>query len=177
DGRDPQEVLPCLQGLVEAYETLTEVHGLQKIKTIGDNYMAAAGLLAPAAQPVLDCLRCGLGMIGVTARVQAQFQVRVGIHVGPVVCGVLGRRSYGFDLWGDTVNLAARVEKRGQPGSVVLTGPALAQVAHLCRCRPLGRVPIEGKASSVEIYRFVEWVTDDPPVPPPGRRSRRREHR
>ena len=90
DQHPPEEVHRHLQSLVEAFERLTAAHGLEKIKTIGDSFMATAGLLAPLENPALACVRCGLAMLD-TARTQPpHWQVRVGVHVGPVIAGVVG---------------------------------------------------------------------------------------
>ena len=83
-------MLTSLQQLVEAYEDLAARYEMQKIKTIGDAFMAVAGLLTPVENPVLNCVRCGLEMIAAAPRLAAEWNVRVGIHVGPVVAGVLG---------------------------------------------------------------------------------------
>ena len=97
DPREPHEVIPPLQTLVEAYEEVVSRHALQKIKTIGDAFMAAAGLLRPIDAPVEACVRAGLEMIAATRSLPTGWDVRVGVHVGPVVAGVLGQRQY---LWG-----------------------------------------------------------------------------
>src|SRR5579883_209142 len=156
DGRDPQEVVPKLQELVEAYEEITILHDLQKIKTIGDCFMATCGLLKKVDNPVLSCIRCGQEMVSMVEHIQPEWQVRVGIHIGPVVAGVLGHRQFQFDLWGDTVNTASRVEDHGPAGAVALTRPAVEAVADVCECESLGRVDVKGKGE-FEIYRFVRF--------------------
>lgn len=156
DGRPPQEVLPLLQRLVEAYEEIALGFDLQKIKTIGDAFMATAGLLKPVENPVLNCVRAGLEMITWAQDLPAQWDVRVGIHVGPVVAGVLGRRQYLFDLWGDTVNTAARMESHGRTGAITLSRAARDAVAQQCRCEALGRIAIKGKGAQ-EIFLFQEF--------------------
>src|SRR5262249_25471863 len=143
DRHEPEEVVAHLQRLVEDWEETALRHGVQKIKTIGDAFMAACGLLQPSASPVLDCVRCGLEMVAATRRLPTGWDVRVGIHFGPVVAGVLGRRQYLFDLWGDTVNTAARMESHGVPGKITLSSAAWQQVAHCCRGRSLGAMPVK----------------------------------
>jgi CheY-like chemotaxis protein len=153
DVREPHEVIPPLQGLVEAYEQIAARHDLQKIKTIGDAFMAAAGLLHPVNKPVEVCVRAGLEMIAQTQALSTGWNVRVGIHVGPVVAGVLGQRQYLFDLFGDTVNTAARIESSGTPGSVTLSAAAWATIADHARSTSLGAVELKGKGR-LELFRF-----------------------
>jgi class 3 adenylate cyclase len=146
-----------LQELTEGWEQIVLGHGVEKIKTIGDAMMAAAGLLQACADPVLACLRCGLEMIGQARRSEPGWKLRVGIHVGPVVAGVIGSRQFLYDLWGDTVNTAARMESNGVPGKVVLSGTAWRQVADRCRGESLGMVSIKGKGH-MELMRFDSFV-------------------
>ncbi|HVA23630.1 MAG TPA: adenylate/guanylate cyclase domain-containing protein [Chloroflexota bacterium] len=162
DGREPQEIISKLQELVEAYEELMVIHELRKIKTIGDCFMATCGLLHKVDNPVLNCVRCGSDMVEVVKQIQPEWEVRVGIHVGPVVAGVLGHRQYQFDLWGDTVNTASRMESNGPNGSVTLSRAALDQVAELCDCESLGMAPIKGKGE-LEMFRFVGFNEAGPP--------------
>jgi adenylate cyclase len=119
--RSPQEVLNNFQLLVEAYELLAQEYELQKIKTIGDAFMAAGGLLKPLGNPVLNCVRCGIKMISEARQLPDPWQVRVGINFGPVMAGVVGKQQYLYDIWGDVVNTAQRAESHGQPGMVNLT--------------------------------------------------------
>jgi class 3 adenylate cyclase len=157
DRSKPEEVVPYLQKLIEMAEEIAVGHGVEKIKTIGDAFMAAAGLLVPAENPVLNCLRFGLDMIAACKCLPTDWNIRVGIHVGPLVAGVIGRRQYLFDLWGDTVNTAARMESHGTPGVVTLSGPAWQRVAHLCR-GVSGLATVKGKGE-MEMVRFEGFVT------------------
>jgi CheY-like chemotaxis protein len=152
----PEEVVRHLQRLVESWEEVALRHGVQKIKTVGDAFMAAAGL-RPADNPVLRCLRCGLDLIAACRAMPTGWDLRVGVHVGPVVAGVMGRRQYLYDLWGDTVNTAARMESHGVPGSVTLSGHAWEKVAPLCRGRSLGTALVKGKGQ-MEMMCFDGFV-------------------
>ncbi|HEV3084518.1 MAG TPA: adenylate/guanylate cyclase domain-containing protein [Gemmataceae bacterium] len=157
DHNRPEDVVAYLQELTEGWEQIVLGHGVEKIKTIGDAMMAAAGLLQACADPVLACLRCGLEMIGQARCSEPGWKLRVGIHAGPVVAGVIGSRQFLYDLWGDTVNTAARMESNGVPGKVVLSGTAWRQVADKCRGESLGMLPIKGKGH-MELMRFDSFV-------------------
>ncbi len=147
----PDDILANLQALIEAYENLALRYGLQKIKTMGDAFMATAGLLRPLNNPVLNCIRCGLDMIPVARALPAGWQVRVGIHIGPVMAGVVGHRQYLFDIWGNTVNTAERVQSYGVVEAVNLSEDALAWVKDQCIVESLGLVPVKGKGD-MHIY-------------------------
>jgi class 3 adenylate cyclase len=124
--------------------------------------MAAAGLPPARDNPVLDCVRCGLDMIAATRALPVGWDLRVGIDVGPVVASVIGRRQFLYDLWGDTVNTAARMESHGVPGAVVLSENAWHQVAHCCRGASRGLLSIKGKGT-METFRFESFGGCDPP--------------
>ena len=149
----PEEVLSHLQTMVEHFEDLTLEHGLEKIKTIGDAFMATAGLLAPAENPSLNSIRCGLDMIARLDHLKSPWNIRVGIHVGPVMAGVVGRRTFVFDVWGDTVNTAERVEGNGIPGRVTVSATAWDQVSAHCHGISLGKVPMKG-IGDLEVFRI-----------------------
>lgn len=152
EANEPEEVVAYLQGLVESYEDLATRYKLEKIKTIGDAFMAAAGLLIPLENPVANCVKCALEMVNDTARIAPDWQVRIGIHVGPVIAGVVGRKKYLFDLWGDTVNTAARVESYGKPGTVHLTREAWSRVERIAEGESMGMVEIRGKGQ-MDLYQ------------------------
>ena len=146
DARDPEEVLDHLQRLVERFEEIALAHGVQKIKTIGDAFLAVAGVPEPVDEPVLVAARCGLDMVAAARELPGiDWSVRVGIHTGPVVAGILGRRQYGYDVWGDTVNTAARVEHHGVVDAVALSRAAWDRLGERAVGRSLGVVPARGK--------------------------------
>jgi class 3 adenylate cyclase len=152
DRREPEEVIGYLQQLVEIFELIADNNGLEKIKTIGDSFMTTAGLLRPLDNPALSCVKSGLEMVAVAPTLPPRWQVRVGVHVGPVVAGVIGRQQYLFDVWGDTVNTAARVESLGVPNAVNVSRDAWQQVAHLCSGESTGLVQIKGKSGEIELF-------------------------
>ena len=122
---DPSELVSFLNDLFSRFDDLCDELGVEKIKTIGDNYMAAAGVPTPNSDHASLCVELGLRMLETVASIDEvngkQVQMRVGVHSGPVVAGVIGKRKFVFDLWGDTVNVAQRMESHGVPGSLQIS--------------------------------------------------------
>ncbi|MBI3417750.1 MAG: response regulator [Verrucomicrobia bacterium] len=158
DKHEPEEVLEHLQALIRVFEELTALHGLEEIKTIGDAFMATAGLLAPMENSTLASIQCGLEMLSAARRLPAGWQVHVGIHTGPVIAGVVGQKKFLFDVWGDTVNTSARVASLAGPGSVFVSSSAWAQVQDRCLGHSCGLFQVKGKGQ-LEVFR-VEAVLD-----------------
>ncbi len=154
DRHPPEEIIGYLQQLVERFEDVAARHGLEKIKTIGDAFMATAGLLEPSESSALNCVRCGLELIAVAKACPPHWQVRVGVHVGPVVAGVVGRKKYQYDVWGDTVNIAARMEQAAPAGAVCVNAEAWRIVNAFCVGHSLGTVAIKGKGEQ-EIFQVT----------------------
>lgn len=145
DRNSPEQVVSELESLVTLFEEVVEAHGLEKIKTIGDAFMATAGLLHYVENPALHAARCGLAMVEAARGHSAGWHVRVGAHLGPVVAGLMGQRSYVFDLWGDTVNIASRVVEEAAPDEVLVTGGMWPLLADTCTGRVRGLVELKGK--------------------------------
>jgi adenylate cyclase len=147
-----EEVVANLDLLTRACEELVSAHGLEKIKTVGDCVVATANLLQPHADPVLASVRCAFAMAEAARINPASWQIRIGIHVGPVVAGVVGQSKFTFDVWGDTVNVAARLSDFGSDGAVYLSEAAWRQLDGRARGQPLGPVALKGKGE-IEVYR------------------------
>jgi adenylate cyclase len=120
----PAEVVQWLNGLFEEFDQIVERHDLEKVKTIGDAYMAAHGLHGAAG----DCatsVDAALALVRLTEARQmpdgTQVRIRVGVHVGPALAGIIGQKRFLYDLWGDTVNVASRMEAASRPGAVLVT--------------------------------------------------------
>ena len=157
----PEVVVRHLKDFFEKSEVIAGGFGVQKIKTIGDAFMAAAGLLEEVENPVLDCVRCGLSLIEMVRKLRDHddkplgWDLRVGVHVGPVVAGVLGRKQALYDLWGDTVNVAARLESHGKPGTVNLSIEAWSRVSGHYRDFTTSNREIKGKPEPMEIVHIA----------------------
>lgn len=154
DKNPPEQVVAELQDLVHAFEEIVENEGLEKIKTVGDAFLATGGLLRHLDEPMLAATRCGHQMIAAAHGLKPYWEVRVGIHIGPVVAGILGRRQFLFDLWGDTVNTAARIAEYAPAGSVVLSSDGWYQIQNRYQGKSHGLVALKGKGE-IELIEAV----------------------
>jgi class 3 adenylate cyclase len=147
-----------LNEIFGAFDDICDELGVEKIKTIGDAYMAAAGLPKPCADHAQRCVRAGLRMLDyleLRNRTAAfKWALRVGIHSGPVVTGVVGKRKYAFDVWGDTVNVASRMESAGEPGRVNVSAYTYDLIRTEFECEYRGKVDEKGKGR-IDMY-FVK---------------------
>ncbi|HET8727858.1 MAG TPA: adenylate/guanylate cyclase domain-containing protein [Alphaproteobacteria bacterium] len=148
----PEEVVDNLGRLIDEGERVIAAEGMEKIKTIGDGLMATANLLEPHDDPVMASLRCAFALSRAARQNPAAWDLRIGIHIGPVMAGVVGRTKFSFDLWGDTVNVAARLSDLGMMGAIHLSRDAWSDVEGRCRSTALGLVPLRGRGG-LEVYR------------------------
>lgn len=121
----PERLVVLLNEIFTDYDTIADRRGLEKIKSIGDAYMAAAGLPVPAGDHAARAAHMALDMLDALARFNARtgcrFETRIGVNSGPVVAGVIGKRKFIYDLWGAAVNTASRMESHGTPGRVQIS--------------------------------------------------------
>ncbi|THH40049.1 adenylate/guanylate cyclase domain-containing protein [Neolewinella litorea] len=118
--REPEELVEVLDRTFRAFDEIIERHGLEKIKTIGDAYMCVGGVPEEDPDHAAKTVRAALEIQRYLSEA-GDFQARIGIHTGPVVAGVVGQKKFAFDIWGDTVNQAARLEAAGVPGEVTIS--------------------------------------------------------
>ncbi len=147
----PHGVVTLLNGLFSRFDTAAHELGIEKIKTVGDAYMAVSGLSEPAPNHAERMMRMAIRMIHITREHalehQVELRLRIGINKGPVVAGVIGKSKYIYDLWGDTVNLASRMEAGGLPDTIQVTRPVYEQLASLFAFEPRGPIEVKGKGS------------------------------
>jgi CheY-like chemotaxis protein len=147
DMHEPEDVVSRLDALFVAFERVAAAHGLEKIKTIGDAFMAAAGLLKKVNDPLESAVLCGLQMAATSIDARLGWAVRVGVHIGPVVAGIVGQERYQFDIWGDTVNIAARMAGKAMPGEVAVTDETWLQIRDRFEGESLGELEVKGKGT------------------------------
>jgi class 3 adenylate cyclase len=139
-----------------------EMHDIEKIKTIGDAYMAVSGLPVPQTDHAHRMVRAALDLCRFMEdwkkekqkKGQTVFELRVGLHTGPVVAGIVGMKKFAFDIWGDAVNLASRMESGSEPGRINISQSTYELVKNDFICSYRGRIDVKGKGE-VEMY-FVE---------------------
>jgi class 3 adenylate cyclase len=152
----PEQVVQFLNELFSVFDQLAQRHGLEKIKTIGDAYMVAGGLPDPRPDHAEAAADMALAMREEVARRRdpsgRPLQVRIGIDTGPVVAGVIGTSKFSYDLWGDTVNTASRMESHGVPGCIQVTARTYERLRDGYRFERRGTIPVKGKGEIVTYF-------------------------
>ncbi len=154
----PAQVVELLNHLFTEFDRLAFERGLEKIKTIGDAYMVAGGLPEPRDDHAVAVADMSLHMLDVVAAAGATrelpLQVRIGVHSGAAVAGIIGKHKFIYDVWGDTVNTANRMESHGVPNRVQISAATFHRVRDVFRCEPRGPQEVKGKGM-METY-FLE---------------------
>lgn len=153
DKHPPEEVVARLDSVFVQFEQVAARHGLEKIKTVGDSFMAAANLLRALDDPLAAAIRCGLDLTAQLRQSDLGWDARVGVHFGPVVAGIVGQERYQYDIWGDTVNVAARMAGKARTGGLAITEQTWDRLDGRFEGRSLGKLEVRGKGevSVVEI--------------------------
>jgi adenylate cyclase len=142
-------MVEVLDDIFTRFDDIADAHGLEKIKTIGDAYMAAAGLPAPVADHAVRAANMALDMIAAMKRFNERsrhkLQVRIGLDTGAAVAGVIGKRKFTYDLWGDVVNTASRMESHGMAGRIQVTDSTRRRLGDAFLLENRGAVEIKGK--------------------------------
>jgi class 3 adenylate cyclase len=152
----PEQVVATLNGLFTAFDQLAQQRGLEKIKTVGDAYMVAGGLPDPRPDHAEAVAEMALAMRDEVTRHPdpggQPLAVRIGIDTGPVVAGVIGTSKFSYDLWGDTVNTASRMESSGAPGCIQVTARTYQRLNDSYRFKRRGSIPVKGKGDIITYF-------------------------
>jgi class 3 adenylate cyclase/Tfp pilus assembly protein PilF len=167
----PQELVQELNNCFLEFDRIIDEHNLEKIKTIGDAYMCAGGIPVANTSNPIDVVQAGLKIKSFMdnlkasreARGEDHWELRIGIHTGPVIAGVVGKNKFAYDIWGDAVNLASRMESSGIPGKVNISGTTYELVKDHFICTHRGQIEAKNKGK-VDMY-IVESMVDHELVP------------
>lgn len=151
----PMEMVSLLDETFSHFDSLVDIYCLEKIRTIGDNYMVAAGAPIKRADHAQVLARLAIDMLTFANRNGFPLQFRIGINSGPVVAGVIGVSKFHYDIWGDAVNIASRMESQGVPGKIQITRETYELVKEEFVCKKRGTVDIKGKG------QMETWFVED----------------
>jgi PAS domain S-box-containing protein len=163
-GLTPEELSGELNWIFVGFDFLADRHNMERIKTIGDGYMAAGGVPIPNDNNPVDAINCGLQMVKFMDRLRLEneksgkpaWKVRIGIHTGEVVAGVIGKSKFSYDIWGTAVNTASRMESASEPGKVNISGVTYDLVKEKFKCTPRGSIIIKNMGN-MDMY-FAEGL-------------------
>jgi len=161
--KKPKEIVDLLNYIFYAFDKKTEELGLEKIKTIGDGYMVLAGGLKDSNSDLLKTIDLGDYMIqfieNFSKEKNTQLAIRVGIHIGSVTAGVIGKTKFAFDIWGDSVNIASRMESTGVPMEIQVTQEVVNYISDKNRCVYRGEIDVKGKGK-MKTYIIQRYKRD-----------------
>ncbi len=155
----PQDLVAELNDYFMAFDEIVGKHNLEKIKTIGDAYMCAGGIPTTNTSHPLDAVKAALAMQSYMDKKNEErrkngievWELRVGIHTGPIVAGVVGKKKYAYDIWGDTVNIASRMESNGEPGKVNISSSTYTHIKEQYPCLYRGKISAKN-IGEVDMY-------------------------
>ncbi len=151
-----EEMVRMLDDIFSTFDRLAQEQGLEQIKTIGDAYMVVGGLPTPRADHAVAIAELALNMQAAVREFftgyKTPIRIRIGINSGPVVAGIIGRHKFAYDLWGDTVNIASRMESHGQPGRIQVSEATYARLRDNYEFADRGRIEIKGKGAMATYF-------------------------
>jgi adenylate cyclase len=152
----PDQVVEFLNQIFSHFDRLVEIHQLEKIKTIGDAYLVVSGLPYPRpdhTEAIADmAIDMQIAMHKFNQETGKNLNIRIGIHTGPVVAGVIGLKKFAYDLWGDTVNTASRMESHGVAGKIQVSASAYERLKHLYKFEERGVITVKGKGDMTTYF-------------------------
>jgi class 3 adenylate cyclase len=161
----PEKLVTALDEVFRAFDNIVDKYDMEKIKTIGDAYMCACGLPRSDPNNAIKAVRTAIDMqqfitgFGLACRIQnlPVFEMRIGIHTGPVIAGVVGSRKFAYDIWGDTVNLASLMEQYGEPGTINISASTYSLIRDGFDCKSRGKIEVKSKGG-LDMYFVGEEI-------------------
>ena len=159
-----EKLVQSLHEYFTEYDRIISRYGLEKLKTIGDSYMFAGGLPLRSSSHPVDAVLAAFELVAATEKLanlgsRTGWKLRIGVHTGPVIAGVVGIRKFAFDVWGDSVNFSSRMESSGAPNRINISASTYSRIKDFFSCEPRGKVKIKD-GRKVEMY-FVNGVAPD----------------
>jgi adenylate cyclase len=163
----PEQLVEELNNCFLEFDRIIDKHNIEKIKTIGDAYMCAGGVPVANTTNPIDVVKAGMEIIQYMdklkadreAKGEAYWELRLGIHTGKVIAGVVGKNKFAYDIWGDAVNTASRMESSGIPGQVNISGDTYELVKHQFRCSHRGKIQAKNKGE-IDMYLVDSLLTE-----------------
>jgi class 3 adenylate cyclase len=155
----PHELLDELDACFTQFDKIMERHNLEKLKTIGDSYMCAGGIPESNKTHAIDCCLAAIEIQTIMDQIKEIkksmglefWELRLGIHTGPIIAGVVGEKKFAYDVWGDTVNLASRMESSGTPGRINISYSTYQEIKDIFECEFRGEIDAKNKGK-VKMY-------------------------
>jgi len=155
----PEKLVNELDEVFRAFDNIVDKYDMEKIKTIGDAYMCACGLPRSDGENALKAIKTAIDMqqfihgFGLACRIQnlPVFEIRIGIHTGPVIAGVVGSRKFAYDIWGDTVNIASLMEQHGEVGKINISSSTYSLIRDRYECTSRGKIEVKSKGG-IDMY-------------------------
>ena len=155
----PETIHLQLQELVEAFESISNKHKMQKIKTVGDAFMCVGGLWENTEYCGQNAVDCALEMVNKAPQLSAGWEIRAGVHMGPVMAGVVGHQQYFYDVWGDTVNTTARIEASAETGTVLVSNKIRDTLPLSYTVKEKGSFNLKG-LGEIPLYKVLSVMKD-----------------
>ncbi len=162
----PEELIHELDYCFSFFDKFAAIHGMEKLKTIGDSYMSVCGVPIPDENHAVNAVKAALDIVEFMdnrkqekiSKNEPYWQIRVGINSGPAIAGIIGEKKFTYDIWGDTVNLASRMESSGEPGKVNISASTYELVKNHFECQHRGKIIAKNKGQ-IDMY-FVKCLKE-----------------